>query len=101
MYDDMYRYVPAVVFPFVKLFAQHDQLAATEVVITLVTNWLSDWFEGFPNPPMTLLNTVWQYQEYAHCLLPAFVALLLVTAVCGVVTEDYQHKREPMTETRY
>jgi hypothetical protein len=50
-------FLPALVFPFVKLFNM-DGLAATETVMTLLVNWMADWFDAYPHPPLPVLNKV-------------------------------------------
>lgn len=47
-------FVPAIVFPFVKL-SNRDFLSAFELSMSLICNWLYTWFENFPNPPIKYL----------------------------------------------
>lgn len=48
-------YLPALAFPFVKLF-QRDDLAAFETVLTVLLNWGSSWVETFPHAPLQLMG---------------------------------------------
>eukprot|EP00127_Corallochytrium_limacisporum_P001206 Clim_evm41s44 gene=Clim_evmTU41s44 len=50
-------YLPSLVFPFVKTYEQN-ALAAFEVVVTIITNWASNWFDYYPHPPVAVLNCV-------------------------------------------
>ena len=75
-------YMPAFIFPFVKLFGS-DSLAAFETVVTILLSWCSDWFQTFPNPPIPLLNHV-------EALLSFHDPKLLEHLVdLGVSTQDY------------
>jgi hypothetical protein len=51
------EFIPAVVFPFVKL-SRGDLLGAFELSVSLIWNWLHDWFENFPNAPVRYLLRV-------------------------------------------
>nr|CAD7398258.1 unnamed protein product [Timema poppensis] len=51
------KYLPAFVFPFVKVL-QNDPLACFEVVLTIIVNWCQFWFEYFPFPPINILAMV-------------------------------------------
>lgn len=48
------EFLPAVIFPFVKL-SQGDLLGAFEVSVSFIWNWMHDWFENFPNAPIRYL----------------------------------------------
>ena len=50
-------FIPAVVFPFVKL-SRGDLLGAFELSLSLIWNWMQDWFENFPNAPIRYLIRV-------------------------------------------
>ena len=50
-------YLPFLTFPFVKIF-QNNTLLAFEATATVLTNWCSQWFEYFPNPPLNILNLI-------------------------------------------
>ena len=48
-------YLPALAFPFVKLFAR-DDLAAFEAVLCVFLNWGRRWVETFPHAPMQVMG---------------------------------------------
>lgn len=50
-------FLPAMVFPLVKLFGADDKVSF-EAVATLLTNWTRGWFELFPSPPLRQLAAV-------------------------------------------
>ncbi|QDZ23816.1 hypothetical protein A3770_11p63340 [Chloropicon primus] len=50
-------YLPAFVFPFIKVFGA-DEASCFEAVATFLTNWCSEWFEMFPGPPLQLLARI-------------------------------------------
>eukprot|EP00854_Cymbomonas_tetramitiformis_P013576 gene13576-16053_t len=50
-------HLPAMVFPFVKLFGA-DELACFEALATILSNWTKGWFELFPAPPLKILDHV-------------------------------------------
>lgn len=50
------EYLPDLVYPFVKLFA-NDELLCFEVTLSFFLQWGQHFFEYFPNPPITLIQT--------------------------------------------
>ncbi|XRB19907.1 TBC1 domain family member 31 [Pseudoscourfieldia marina] len=50
-------YLPALVFPFVKLFGA-DELTCFESLATLLSSWFGDWCELYPAPPMPALQAI-------------------------------------------
>ena len=50
-------YVPALVFPFVKIF-EHNELAAFETAMCVLIHWGGNWFETLPHAPIPLLCMV-------------------------------------------
>ena len=50
-------YLPAFVFPFIKVFGA-DELSCFEAAATILSNWCKEWFEMFPGPPLQLLARV-------------------------------------------
>eukprot|EP00466_Bigelowiella_natans_P010277 jgi/Bigna1/86613/estExt_fgenesh1_pg.C_120078 len=53
------EFLPTLVFPFVNLMGgQASALETMEVVMSFLHNWAREWFEYFPNPPVSLLATV-------------------------------------------
>ena len=50
-------YLPLIVFPFVKIFP-NEQVACFEITATFLKNWCRNWFDYFPNPPITVLNEI-------------------------------------------
>jgi hypothetical protein len=50
------QYLPALVFPFVRLFEHEDEVVGFELVQTLLLNWARRWFDSWPNPPVALLR---------------------------------------------
>ncbi|XP_029637694.1 TBC1 domain family member 31-like [Octopus sinensis] len=51
------KYLPALVFPFLKVFYQN-HLCCFEIVATFIINWCGHWFEYFPNPPINILGMI-------------------------------------------
>lgn len=51
------RYLPALVFPFVKIFGK-DKVICFEVVLTVVLNWCKRWFDYFPNAPLSIIASI-------------------------------------------
>lgn len=51
------EFFPAIVFPFVKL-AGEELIVAFELVVTLLFNWISGWWENFPHAPVKYLIQV-------------------------------------------
>lgn len=51
------KYLPNMVFPFLKLFHQN-HLCCFEMVASIILNWCAHWFEYFPNPPINILGIV-------------------------------------------
>ena len=72
-------FLPSIVYPFLKLF--NEEIVAFEIILTLMTNWMKDWyyffhfkfiddrFEFWPNPPHALL------EEYSNVLGNHFPSL--------------------------
>ncbi len=50
-------YLPGFVFPFVKMI-EHDDLVLFEVIVSILTHWCQNWFVAYPQPPVSLLQTV-------------------------------------------
>lgn len=50
-------YLPALVFPFVKVCAT-DDLAAFEICVSVLLHWGSEWLQTFPHPPMRILTMI-------------------------------------------
>ena len=50
-------YLPAFVFPFLKVFGA-DEVSCFEAVATVLANWCSEWFDMFPGPPLNLLARI-------------------------------------------
>jgi hypothetical protein len=48
------EHLPAMAFPFVKLFAA-DDVGAFEALASVFLNVAPGWFESFPNPPMHVI----------------------------------------------
>ncbi|GMH35330.1 hypothetical protein BSKO_03198 [Bryopsis sp. KO-2023] len=48
-------FLPSFVFPFVKLFGSHEE-TCFEILVTILLNWGSAWFQTFPRPPTALLG---------------------------------------------
>lgn len=48
-------YLPAMVFPFVKLYGT-DEASCFETLATFFLNWGHDWFSLFPSPPFPILS---------------------------------------------
>lgn len=47
-------YIPALVFPFVKMFGV-DEVLCFEVILSFFMQWGQHLFEFFPNPPVNML----------------------------------------------
>eukprot|EP00742_Colponemidia_sp_Colp-10_P013948 GILJ01015792.1.p1 GENE.GILJ01015792.1~~GILJ01015792.1.p1 ORF type:complete len:1219 (+),score=262.29 GILJ01015792.1:520-3657(+) len=56
-------YMPALVFPFIKLFGS-DELSCFEVLASVLVHWCQRWFEFFPNPPLTVLHWIESLLQY-------------------------------------
>eukprot|EP00743_Colponemidia_sp_Colp-15_P009153 GILK01009987.1.p1 GENE.GILK01009987.1~~GILK01009987.1.p1 ORF type:complete len:1224 (+),score=348.36 GILK01009987.1:392-3673(+) len=56
-------YMPALVFPFIKLFGA-DELSCFEVLVSVLLHWCQRWFEFFPNPPLTVLHWIESLLQY-------------------------------------
>ena len=50
-------WLPALVFPFLRLF-ERDSLITFEVVATIIVNWCQEWLNFIPNPPITILSRI-------------------------------------------
>lgn len=50
-------WLPALVYPFLVIFGR-DKLATFEVIMTVITNWCSEWLHFIPNPPITILSRI-------------------------------------------
>ncbi|KAJ3008178.1 TBC1 domain member 31, partial [Thoreauomyces humboldtii] len=55
--------LPAMVFPFVKMFLA-DMFAGFEIVVTVLVNWCQKWWEYYPNPPIEILDMIEGLLEY-------------------------------------
>ncbi|KAI9356508.1 hypothetical protein DFJ73DRAFT_822843 [Zopfochytrium polystomum] len=72
-------YLPAIVFPFVKTFA-NDMFAGFEVILTVLINWCQKWWDYFPNPPFECLNILEDLLAYHDSELHAHFVKLKVTS---------------------
>uniref|UniRef100_A0A0G4HK26 TBC1 domain family member 31 n=1 Tax=Chromera velia CCMP2878 TaxID=1169474 RepID=A0A0G4HK26_9ALVE len=52
-------WLPAFVFPFVKIFGS-DLLLTFEIVMTVLLHWGVGWFDFFPSPPLKILSNMSQ-----------------------------------------
>jgi hypothetical protein len=50
-------FLPALCYPFLKLF-QHSDLDAFEITVAVLCNWSRKWFEYFPSPPVAIVQGV-------------------------------------------
>jgi hypothetical protein len=50
-------YLPALVFPFARLFS-NDLFSGLEVVMTVLLNWCQKWWDYYPNPPVEALDVL-------------------------------------------
>ncbi|KAI9105257.1 hypothetical protein DFS34DRAFT_598702 [Phlyctochytrium arcticum] len=50
-------YLPALIFPFVRVFLG-DLFGAFEVIVTVLLNWCQKWWEYYPNPPIECLSVM-------------------------------------------
>jgi hypothetical protein len=50
-------WLPALVFPFLRMF-ERDSLALFEFMVTIISNWCSEWLHFIPNPPITVLSRI-------------------------------------------
>ena len=56
LYPDLAnQWLPGLIFPFVKLFKE-DAIAAFEVSMTFIFNWLKPIFDDYPNSPKKVMN---------------------------------------------
>jgi len=56
-------YLPNMIYPFVKLFA-NDDLICFETVIAFFLHWGQHFFEYFPNPPVSIIQSVEELLKY-------------------------------------
>ncbi|GAX76786.1 hypothetical protein CEUSTIGMA_g4232.t1 [Chlamydomonas eustigma] len=67
-------FVPALVFPFVKLFCAAGATAlgpetCFELLVTLLSRWLHGWFDRFPHPPVGILVRMEDLLKFHHSAL--------------------------------
>lgn len=55
-------YLPAIVYPFVKIFREND-LAAFEASMSIMLHWCGDYLFNLPNPPAAILSALRQEVE--------------------------------------
>lgn len=55
-------YLPAIVYPFVKIFREND-LAAFEASMSVMLHWCGDYLFNLPNPPAAILSALRQEVE--------------------------------------
>lgn len=56
LYPDLgNQWLPGMIYPFVRLF-KSDAIAAFEVSLTFILNWLRPLFEDYPNSSKTVMN---------------------------------------------
>ena len=48
-------YLPALVFPFVKVCTT-DDMAAFEIALSVILHWGQEWLQTFPHPPLRILT---------------------------------------------
>ena len=60
-------YLPAIVFPFVKLFGKSDPVVVFEVLACLLSQFTGEWYEYFPNPP---INTLAHFEAVLESAFP-------------------------------
>lgn len=75
-------YLPALAFPFVKLF-ERDDLSAMEAIMTVFLNWGAGWVDTYPHAPMQVLGAVDGLLAYHD---PALAKHL---RDCGTTAQDY------------
>ena len=75
-------YLPALAFPFVKMFAR-DDLAAFEVLLSIFLNWGRRWVETFPHAPMQVMGRVDALMQFHEPELHRHLR------ECGVDAQDY------------
>ncbi|RLN93308.1 hypothetical protein BBJ28_00002099 [Nothophytophthora sp. Chile5] len=91
-------YLPAVVYPFIKIFQEND-LAAFEASISVMLHWCGDFLVSLPYPPVFVLSALEKELErkdaqlYDHFLQygvtpEAFAWSLLKTIFTEVLSED-------------
>ncbi|OAF70697.1 TBC1 domain family member 31 [Intoshia linei] len=74
-------YLPYIVFPFIMIFI-NNQLIAFEIIMTFLINWAANWFEYFPNPPISLLASIEQiFMMYDSQLLNHFIAYKVTSQI--------------------
>ena len=50
-------WLPGLVFPFLRLF-ERDSIVSFEAIMTIISNWCSEWLTFIPNPPITVLSRI-------------------------------------------
>jgi len=50
-------YLPALIFPFVKLFGM-DEMSSLETVMTILLSLCNEWFESYPHAPVFVLSRI-------------------------------------------
>lgn len=74
-------YLPALVFPFVKMFPT-DDLSAFETCMSILLHWAKDWFQTFPHPPLHVLSNFETYLAQKDApLYNHFVALEITSQI--------------------
>lgn len=91
-------YLPAVVYPFIKIFREND-LAAFEASMSVMLHWCKDYLFNLPHPPASILTTLRQEVERREPQLHSHFVMhnvgvdiygwsLLQTVFTEVVNED-------------
>ncbi|KAJ3385682.1 TBC1 domain member 31 [Entophlyctis sp. JEL0112] len=82
IFEDL-DYLPSIVFPFVKLFA-NDMFSGFEVIMTVLTNWCQKWWEYYPNPPIECLGVLENLLAYHDAeLISHFINNKITSQVYG------------------
>lgn len=50
-------WLPGLVFPFLSLF-KRDSIVLFEMIMTIISNWCTEWLTFIPNPPITVLSRI-------------------------------------------
>ena len=61
-------YLPAFIFPFIKLYPNQLHIAF-EIILTIINNYCTNYYELYPNPPLHVLHNVVQIlKQFDHKL---------------------------------
>ena len=77
-------WLPALVYPFLVIFGR-DKLATFEVIMTVITNWCSEWLHFIPNPPITILSRIDKVARKYGGEAPLSLAWPALRSFCGEV----------------